>query len=59
VEKGTRSQAVARIADHTASLQIVAIVAKKHLQLFLRYWALSILQSWVWPLGVTWRQRSR
>jgi len=39
----TRSQAVARIADHTAWQQTIAIVAKYRLQQFWRYCALSVL----------------
>jgi len=53
----TRSQAVARIAYRTFSQQTIyylvgiAIVAKWHLQLFSRYWALIVLGSRVWPFG--------
>jgi len=48
----TKSQAVARIANRTASL------AKQDLQLFARYCDLSELGSRVWPFRVTWRHRS-
>jgi len=39
----TRSQAIARIADHTAWQHTIAIVAEYHLQQFWRYCALSVL----------------
>jgi len=60
-ESQTTRQAVARIADRTASQQTrkSAIVAKQHLQLFSRYCALSVLGSQVWPFRVMWRHRSR
>jgi len=51
----TRSQAVARIADRTASQQTrykLAIVAKQHLQLFSRYCALCVT-SLTFPGHVT------
>jgi len=63
-----RSQAVARIGDRTASqsqqsrlssrLIRLVIDTKKHLQLFSRYCALSVLGSGVWCFRVTWRHRS-
>jgi len=35
------------------------IVAKQHLQLFSRYWALSISGPWPWPFRATWHHRAR
>jgi len=39
--------------------QPYCMTANYHLQLFSRYWALSVLRSRVWPFGVRWRHRSR
>jgi len=56
VAQRTRSEAVARISDRTASQQLANVVTW-HLQLFSRYCALIRLGSRVWPFRVTWRHR--
>jgi len=72
--KNTRSQAVAKIADRTASQHLWGHVTSPvtwpfdspyqvkwslSLQPFSWYCAVSILWSQVWPFRVTWRHRSR